>query len=76
MAIFYLALHKIVLRLSQKPNSKLLWFFSVVTAPLIRPLRAWTMRSGSQDQLLNKALLFYGFLWLCFVLIGIANPAE
>ena len=69
MAIFYLALHKIVLRLSQKPDSKLLWFFSVVTGPLIRPVRAW-MHDGSENQLLSKALLFYGFLWLSFVLVG------
>jgi hypothetical protein len=73
MAIFYLALHKIVLRLTQKPNSKLLWFFSVITGPLTRPVRAW-MHSRSEDQLLSKALVFYGFLWLCFVLI--ANVAR
>jgi hypothetical protein len=69
MAMFYLALHKLVFRLSRKPNSKLLWFFSVVTGPLIRPVRAWT-HSEPEDQLLSKALVFYGFLWLCFVLIG------
>jgi hypothetical protein len=70
MAIVYLALHKIVSRLSKKPNSKLLWFFSVVTAPLTRPVRAWTMPSASDEQLLSRSLLFYGFLWLCFIVIG------
>jgi hypothetical protein len=34
MAVFYLALHKIVARLSRKPGSKLLWFFGVLTTPL------------------------------------------
>lgn len=70
MAVFYLALHKIVARLSQKPNSKLLWFFSVLTAPLIRPVRAWVMPGTSEDQLLSRALLFYALLWLLFVVIG------
>jgi len=70
MAVFYLTLHKIVARLSQKPNSKLLWFFSVLTAPLIRPVRAWVMPGTSENQLLSRTLLFYALLWLAFVLIG------
>lgn len=70
MAVFYLALHKIVSRLSKKPNSKLLWFFSVITEPLTRPVRAWTMPGISDPQLLSRSLLFYGFLWLCFIVMG------
>lgn len=70
MAIFYLALHKLVFRFSQKPNSKLLWFFSVLTTPLTRPVRAWSMPGASENQLLSRSLLVYGFLWLCLVLIG------
>ena len=70
MAVFYLALHKIVARLSQRPNSKLLWFFSVLTAPLIRPVRVWVMPDASDDQLLSRALLFYTLLWLVFIVIG------
>ena len=70
MAVVYLALHKIVFRLSKKPKSKLLWFFSVVTAPLTRPVRAWTMPGTSDEQLLSKSLVFYGFLWLCLIALG------
>jgi hypothetical protein len=70
MAVFYLALHKLVARLSQKKNSKLLWFFSVLTTPLTRPVRAWTMPGTSDEQLLTKSLLFYSFLWVCFIVIG------
>ena len=70
MAVFYLALHKLVARLSHKPDSKLLWFFSVLTAPLTRPVRAWAMSETSDDPLLSKSLLFYGFLWICFIVIG------
>jgi hypothetical protein len=70
MAVVYLALHKIVSRLSKKPNSKLLWFFSVVTAPLTRPVRVWIMPGSTDDQLLSRSLVFYGFLWLCFIVLG------
>jgi hypothetical protein len=70
MAMFYLALHKIVSRWSRKPGSKLLWFFSVLTAPLTRPVRAWMMPNAAEDKLLSGALLFYGLLWLCLVVIG------
>jgi hypothetical protein len=70
MAVFYLALHKIVARLSQKPDSKLRWFFGVLTTPLMRPVRAWIMPGASEDQLLSRALLFYGILWLCLILLG------
>ena len=69
MAVFYLALHKLIARLSQKANSKLLWFFSVLTAPLMRPVRG-IMPSASEDQLLSRALIFYGVLWICFIVIG------
>jgi hypothetical protein len=70
LAVFYLALHKIVAHLSRKPSSKLLWFFSVLTAPLMRPVRAFTMPGASDERLLSRALLFYGFLWLCMVAAG------
>jgi hypothetical protein len=69
IAMFYLALHKVAARLSRNPDGKLLWFFSVLTAPLTRPVRAWVMPDASDDQLLSRALLFYGFLWLCLVAI-------
>ena len=70
MAVFYLALHKLVALLSKKPNSKLLWFFGVLTAPLMRPVRGWIMPDKSEDQLLSKSLLFYSFLWICFIIVG------
>jgi uncharacterized protein YggT (Ycf19 family) len=40
MASIYLALHIAVARFSRAPGSRLLWFFSVVTGPLTRPVRA------------------------------------
>jgi len=40
MAAIYLALHMIVARFSRNPGGLVLWFFGVLTAPLIRPVRA------------------------------------
>ena len=69
MAMFYLALHKTVARLSSKPSSKLLWFFDVLTAPLTRPVRVWLMPAASNDRLLSGSLLFYGIVWLFFIVL-------
>ena len=41
MAVFYLALHNVLARLSRNSEGKILWFFDVLTAPLTRPVRAW-----------------------------------
>ncbi len=40
MAAIYLGLHIVVARLISAPESRLLWFFSVVTTPLTAPVRA------------------------------------
>ena len=45
MATIYLALHIVVARFSRAPDSRLLWFFSVVTGPLTRPVRACASRA-------------------------------
>jgi hypothetical protein len=76
MAMFYLAMHKLVARLSKKPGSKLIWFFGVLTAPLTRPVRALLGQGGSENELLTKSLFFYGLLWLCFVVLGTAAHAP
>ena len=40
MASVYLCLHILFARLITRPDSPVLWFFSVVTGPLTRPVRA------------------------------------
>lgn len=67
MAVFYLALHKIVARLSRKPESKLLWFFGVLTAPLTLPVKKYANPDASQDQIISYALVFYVILWFLVV---------
>jgi hypothetical protein len=70
MAVFYLALHKLVAHLSRKSGSKLLWFFSVVTAPLIRPVKKWSSPDTADDRIISAALVFYGLLWLLLIFAG------
>lgn len=70
MAVFYLALHYLVARLSRKPDGKVLWFFAVLTAPLTRPVRAWTINDASNHQLLSKSLLFYLCVWLGLIALS------
>lgn len=68
IAVVYLALHVIVIRLSRKPGSKLLWFFSVLTAPLLRPIK-WFAPAIAENRLPSAALFFYVLLWLLFVVL-------
>ena len=68
VAVVYLALHWTVRRLSAKPNSKLLWFFSVVTSPLTRPVKVWIAPGSTDDRILSVSLFFYGLLWLVTII--------
>jgi uncharacterized protein YggT (Ycf19 family) len=64
MATVYLALHMVVARLSRAPDSRLLWFFSVVTSPLTRPVRA-LMPPGTPDGRVRLiTLLVLVALWI------------
>lgn len=67
VAVVYLLLHWMVRRFSVKSNSKLLWFFSIVTAPLTRPFRTWTKAGATDEQVIVAALIAYGVLWLLIV---------
>ena len=75
VAIVYLALHIIFTRLISRPDSKVLWFFSIITAPLTWPVRAWLLPQGSESQIRYAALFVYGVLWLIVVvLMNFAMP--
>ena len=62
MASIYLALHVMVARLSRAPESRLLWFFSVVTAPLTRPVRAMLPVGTPETRVRLVALGLYAAL--------------
>jgi hypothetical protein len=70
MAVFYLALHKLVARLSRKPDSKLLWFFGVLTAPLTLPVKRYSSPEATDDQIVSYSLIFYGLLWMVLIFAG------
>jgi hypothetical protein len=70
MALVYLGLHKLIVRMTRKPESKLRWFFGVLTEPLTHPVRSLFGAGASHDALLTRSLIFYGLLWLCLVVIG------
>jgi len=75
VAIVYLALHVIFTRLISRPDSKVLWFFSIITSPLTWPVRAWLFPQASESQIRLAALFLYGLLWvLVVVLMNLAVP--
>ena len=72
LSLVYLGLHSIFARLISRPNSKVLWFFSILTSPLTRPLHMWMAPSSPEPQRRFIALMVYGGLW---VLIALAMQA-
>lgn len=64
IALFYLMLHILVSRVIKRPDHKVLWFFSVLTDPLTRPVRVWVPGDVPEQRLRLLALIFYGVLWL------------
>jgi hypothetical protein len=77
MASVYLALHIVFARLLRRPDSPVLWFFSVVTGPLTRPVRVLLPRGTPEARVRMLALGLYVVLWLTvrvvFVSIGLAG---
>lgn len=67
----YLALHILVARLVQAPESRLLWFFSIVTSPLTRPVRALLPAGTPEGRIRLVAFMVLAVLWLgARVLLG------
>jgi hypothetical protein len=63
MSLVYLGLHIIFARLISRPDSKVLWFFSVLTAPLTRPFQMWIAPDSPEPHRRLVALMVYGVLW-------------
>ena len=57
MAAVYLALHIAVAWLSRSPESRLLWFFSIVTSPLTRRVRRLMPPEASENRVRLVALV-------------------
>jgi hypothetical protein len=67
IALVYLSLHVIFSRLISKPDSKVLWFFSVLTLPLTRPVQRWIDASASDSRLRRIAMVIYGLGWMALL---------
>ena len=64
MASVYLVLHVLFARFITRPDSPVLWFFSVVTGPLTRPVRAMLAAGTPERRVRLVALGVYVLLWL------------
>jgi hypothetical protein len=64
MAAIYVGLHIILARLITTPDSRVLWFFSVVTTPLTAPVRAVLPRGIPDGRLRWITLVLCGAIWL------------
>jgi uncharacterized protein YggT (Ycf19 family) len=64
MAGIYLLVHIVFARLVRNPESPVLWFFSVITGPLTRPVRAFLPPGASEARLRWLALGVCAAIWL------------
>jgi hypothetical protein len=64
MAAIYLALHIVLARFIRAPESRLLWFFSVVTTPLTAPVRAVLPRGIPEARVRWISLALCVAVWL------------
>jgi hypothetical protein len=64
MATVYLSVHVVFARLISSPQSQVLWFFSTVTGPLIRPVRAVLPAGMPESRVRALALGVYLLLWV------------
>ena len=64
MAAIYVGLHIVVAYFSRMPGSRLLWFFSVLTGPLTRPIRRILPEGMTESQLRYLTLAACLVIWL------------
>jgi hypothetical protein len=78
MAAVYLAIHMLFARvIGSSRDSAVLWFFSVVTGPLTRPVRALLPAGTPEPRVRLAALGLYVFLWIaCRVILAGIAPAA
>jgi uncharacterized protein YggT (Ycf19 family) len=78
MAAVYLALHIVFARvIPGGRDSAVLWFFSVLTRPLTRPVRAVLPEGTAEPRIRMAALGLYLFLWIaCRVLLAGLAPVA
>ena len=70
MASVYLATHILFARLISAPQSQVLAFFTIVTAPLIRPFRPLLPPGTAEARVRAVALVVYLVLWVLTDWVG------
>jgi hypothetical protein len=77
MAWVYLAFHMVFARVITDPRNPALWFFSVVTGPLTRPVRALLPPAATESRVRVVSLGVYVALWLLsrVTLAALIGPA-
>jgi uncharacterized protein YggT (Ycf19 family) len=78
MAAIYVALHIIVAHFSKHPGSKLRWFFTVLTTPLLYPFRAIMPARVTEAQLRYVTLVVCLALWFAtrLLLAALGGPGQ
>jgi hypothetical protein len=69
IGVIYVALHIAVARWSRRPGSRLLWFFEILTAPLIRLAARCAGPEAPPDRLRWLALGGCVAVWATIVLL-------
>ena len=64
MAAIYIALHIVVAHFSRRAESRLLWFFSVLTNPLTRSIRRLLPEGLTESQIRYLTLAVCVGVWL------------
>jgi len=75
MASVYLALHVLFARFVTRPESPVLWFFSVVTRPVTRPVAALLPAGTPEPRVRLVSLAVYAALWIATRVILTATVA-
>jgi uncharacterized protein YggT (Ycf19 family) len=70
MAAFYLALHLFVAPRIRDPRSKVAAFFTILTSPLVRPVRALLPPGRTEQQVRAITLAVLVALWLSLALLS------
>ncbi len=64
MGVVYMALHVLIALLIHKPDSKIAAFFTVVTSPLVRPVRALAPPGTAESRLRLFTLVALVAVWI------------
>jgi uncharacterized protein YggT (Ycf19 family) len=78
MAAIYIALHIVVAHFSRRAESRLLWFFSVLTNPLTRSIRRLLPEGLTESQIRYLTLAVCVGVWLVtrLLLVGLGDVGR